>query len=200
VWVDVGAGTARNLEFFPVETLKSRFSKIYILDISPSLLEVARKRVVAAGLQDVVELVLADFTDLSPRGRAALPAAGSADLVTFSYSLSMIPDKTAALRQACTLLRPGGALALADFFARGETSLTAKPLTMYFAKSYDYFCRIWFKQDGVHLLRDSIFNAVEPDTITYVHGERFRGAVPLVPFLRPWHGIWIALKGDDDTA
>lgn len=40
VWVDVGAGTARNLEFFPVETLKRRFSQIYILDISASLLYV----------------------------------------------------------------------------------------------------------------------------------------------------------------
>lgn len=37
-WVDVGAGTARNLEFFSVETLRRRFSKIYVLDISASLL------------------------------------------------------------------------------------------------------------------------------------------------------------------
>lgn len=67
-WIDVGAGTARNLEFFPIETLKRRFAKIYILDISPSLLEVARRRVEEAGLTDVVELVLADFTDLSEKG------------------------------------------------------------------------------------------------------------------------------------
>lgn len=84
--------------------------------------EVARKRVAAAGLESIVELVLADFTDLSPNGRKALPEAGSVDIVTFSYSLSMIPDKSAALRQAASLLKPQGVLALADFFARGETS------------------------------------------------------------------------------
>lgn len=46
VWVDVGGGTARNLEFFPVEIIKKYFSAIYILDISASLLETAQKRCV----------------------------------------------------------------------------------------------------------------------------------------------------------
>lgn len=87
-----------------------------------SLSEVARNRVHAAGLEDLVELVLADFTDLSDMGRAVLPQAGSADLVTFSYSLSMIPSKQAALRQAAMLLKDGGFLAVADFFAHGESS------------------------------------------------------------------------------
>ena len=119
VWIDVGAGTARNLEFFPVETLRRRFEKIYILDISASLLEVARQRVEKAGLSDIVELVLADFTDLSAAGKAALPPAGSADLVTFSYSLSMIPDKAAALRQAARLINDTGAVGVADFFQQG---------------------------------------------------------------------------------
>jgi betaine lipid synthase len=44
VWVDVGGGTARNLEYFPVEVIRKYFKKIYILDISASLLEVAQKR------------------------------------------------------------------------------------------------------------------------------------------------------------
>ena len=44
VWVDVGGGTARNLEFLPVEVIRKTFKQIYILDISASLLEVASKR------------------------------------------------------------------------------------------------------------------------------------------------------------
>ena len=44
VWVDVGGGTARNLEFFTVETIRKYFKAIYIVDISASLLEVATKR------------------------------------------------------------------------------------------------------------------------------------------------------------
>ena len=39
IWVDVGGGTARNLEFFPLDTLRQHFSHIYIVDVSHSLLE-----------------------------------------------------------------------------------------------------------------------------------------------------------------
>jgi len=44
VWVDVGGGTARNLEYFTVETIRKFFKAIYIVDISESLLEVAKRR------------------------------------------------------------------------------------------------------------------------------------------------------------
>lgn len=35
--------------------------------------------------------------------------------------------------------------------------------------------------------------------VVYVHGERFRGAVPLIPMLRPWHGVWFAQKVSGDV-
>jgi ubiquinone/menaquinone biosynthesis C-methylase UbiE len=44
VWVDVGGGTARNLEYFSPEVIRKYFSAIYILDISASLLEMAQRR------------------------------------------------------------------------------------------------------------------------------------------------------------
>lgn len=44
VWIDVGGGTARNLEFFTPETIKKYFKAIYIVDISASLLEIAQQR------------------------------------------------------------------------------------------------------------------------------------------------------------
>lgn len=44
------------------------------------------------------------------------------NLVTFSYSLSMIPDKRAALKQAARLLAPGGAIGIADFFYHGSSA------------------------------------------------------------------------------
>lgn len=44
VWIDIGGGTARNLEFFPVETIRKYFKKIVICDISASLLEIAKRR------------------------------------------------------------------------------------------------------------------------------------------------------------
>eukprot|EP00055_Hartaetosiga_balthica_P010606 m.45773 g.45773 ORF g.45773 m.45773 type:complete len:764 (-) comp7235_c3_seq1:359-2650(-) len=195
VWIDVGAGTARNLEFFPINTLKRRFEKIYILDISPSLLEIAQERVEKAGLSDLVELVLADFTDLSEVGMAALPKAHSADIITFSYSLSMIPDKDAALAQAMRLLKPDGAIGIADFFAEAEKMDDSKPISNVLSTVYDTGCRLWFKQDGVHLLPNDRFDVLAENGIEAVCSERFRGSVPLLPILRPWHGIWIGRKG-----
>jgi betaine lipid synthase len=44
VWIDVGGGTARNLEFFTPETIQKYFKAIYIVDISASLLEIAQRR------------------------------------------------------------------------------------------------------------------------------------------------------------
>jgi betaine lipid synthase len=50
VWIDVGGGTARNLEFFSVDVLRKYFSAIFILDISASLLEIAQNRFVIESL------------------------------------------------------------------------------------------------------------------------------------------------------
>lgn len=44
VWVDVGGGTARNLEYFTPEMVRKYFTRIVIVDISTSLLETAKKR------------------------------------------------------------------------------------------------------------------------------------------------------------
>jgi hypothetical protein len=44
VWLDVGGGTARNLEYFTVEVIRKYFKTIVIVDISASLLEIAKNR------------------------------------------------------------------------------------------------------------------------------------------------------------
>ena len=152
VWVDVGGGTARNLEYFTVETLRGNFSKIYIVDISPSLLEVARQRVAAMGLQDMVEVVECDFTDAS--ALSSLPAMGCADVITFSYSLSMIPKQQAAMTSASKLLKKGGIVAIADFFLKGNYDDCLPPLSKKVRQLESAFHKLWFALDHVHLLGD----------------------------------------------
>jgi protein-L-isoaspartate O-methyltransferase len=93
VWVDLGGGTAANLEHLR-EHLRV-FKKVVVLDLCRPLIEVARQRVAANGWGDVVELVVGDATDPAVPG---MPKAGSVDVVTLSYSLTMIPDWQAALR------------------------------------------------------------------------------------------------------
>ncbi len=74
---------------------------MYVLDLCDPLLEVARRRVRTNGWTEKVRPVLGDACDESLLGAPdGLPAPGSVDVVTFSYSLTMIPDWRAALEVA----------------------------------------------------------------------------------------------------
>jgi S-adenosylmethionine-diacylgycerolhomoserine-N-methlytransferase len=106
VWVDMGAGTGANLEAIgqSIGTLR----RCYVVDLSASMLSVARRRVLQHGWTNV-ETVQADVTQFTP-------AAGEADVVTFSYSLTMVPDWIAALENAAAMLKPGGTIGVVDFY------------------------------------------------------------------------------------
>lgn len=110
IWVDIGGGTGWNIEamsqFVNVEEF---FSSVYLVDFSPSLCEVARKRFARLGwknvkvvCQDARTFRLEDHeAHIGSSDEFALPASatydddetpssGGADLLTMSYSLSMI--------------------------------------------------------------------------------------------------------------
>lgn len=100
VWVDLGGGTGYNIEamqaFLDVPTF---FSEVWLVDFSPSLCEIARQRFARLGWKVRVVCQDARYFRLPSRGAAdeksVVPAAdpdAQADLVTMSYSLSMIPD------------------------------------------------------------------------------------------------------------
>ena len=106
VWVEMGGGTGSNLEYFGADI--SQLGKIYVVDLASSLLDVASERAQRSGWTNV-EVVEADATKFRP-------AEGQADVVTFSYSLTMIPDWIAALDNAQAMLKPGGRIGVVDFF------------------------------------------------------------------------------------
>ncbi len=89
IWVDMGGGTGANLENFG-EDLR-RWDKVYVVDLSKSLLEVAADRAEKNGWTNV-EVIHADATEFQ------LPQ--PANVFTFSYSLTMIPDWFAAIDAA----------------------------------------------------------------------------------------------------
>jgi betaine lipid synthase len=83
--------------FLPVDT---SFSHIYVVDLSPSLCEVARKRFERLGwtnvtvvCQDARKFRLPTDAEPAPTDDGSEPQYGLADLVTMSYSLSMIPGR-----------------------------------------------------------------------------------------------------------
>ena len=104
VWVDVGGGTARILEYFEADVIREYFQAIYVIDVSSSLLKIARRRVKAMGLGDIVHIIERDISEenmLSSFG--VFPH--SVDVVTFSYSLSMMQCKAVAMDNASKLVK-----------------------------------------------------------------------------------------------
>ena len=190
VWIDIGGGTARNLEYFTPEIIRKYFKAIYIVDISASLLEMAQRRINSMGVQDICKVVEHDVTASSMM--SLLPPANSVDVITMSYSFSMIPDQKAAITNATTLLKKGGMIAIADFFLHGNYDDCLSPLFSTLRKLEVIFHRTWFAQDHVHLLSDEQMEGFAG--LETVWDNRFRGAVPFLPFLRPYHGVYCMQK------
>jgi S-adenosylmethionine-diacylgycerolhomoserine-N-methlytransferase len=132
--VELGAGTGRNLGFLGERLAGLR--NIDLVDLCPALLEQARRRTL--GLPNV-RVVEADAATYRP--------AGQVELVYFSYSLTMIPDWGGALRNALSMLKPGGRLGVVDFYV--SEAYPPPGLARHNAFSRWFWPR-WFGHDGVH--------------------------------------------------
>jgi len=141
--LDLGGGTGSNIE--TLGDRLGRFEKVTIVDLCPSLLEAARRRIERNGWANV-ETALADVTTYDPPG-------GPVDLITFSYSLTMIPDWFLALERARTLLKPGGMIGVVDFYVARKWP--APGMRRHSALSR-WFWRSWFASDNVFLSPDHL--------------------------------------------
>ena len=146
IWVDMGAGTGANLQMAGDEVVKS-FAKIYLVDMSPSLLAVAKKRCEENGWHHV-EVVEGDATTWMPE-----EGLGGVHLVTFSYSLTMIPDWFAAIDNANALLATDGTLAVVDFYAARKHPDAGLRANGWLQRS---FWPVWFANDNVFLSADHV--------------------------------------------
>lgn len=107
--LEIGCGTGRNLVAAARRWPSARFAG---LDISPVMLEGARRAVARRGLEGRVDLLAADACDF-----AADPRLGGRrfDRVFLSYTLSMIPGWERAIEEALAVLAPGGSVHIVDF-------------------------------------------------------------------------------------
>jgi|TARA_R110000824_G_scaffold238689_1_gene427421 S-adenosylmethionine-diacylgycerolhomoserine-N-methlytransferase len=107
--LEIGCGTARNL----VQAAKVwPEAELYGFDISSEMLKVARKNLAQSGMRDRITLFHGDAENPA----LAMPlTVRSFDRIFLSFCLSMIPDWQGAIRQAMTLLAPGGELHIVDF-------------------------------------------------------------------------------------
>ena len=141
VWVDMGGGTGSNMAGFGARL--SELKKVYILDLAKPLLNIADERIKKAGWTNV-ETVEADAT-------AWVPPEGKADVVTFSYSLTMFPDWFRAVDHALSILKPGGLIGVVDFYVARKFPHQRQEAQGFATRS---FWPAWFSCDNVFLSAD----------------------------------------------
>lgn len=107
--LEIGCGTARNL----VQAAKVwPDAEFYGFDISSEMLKAARKNLAHHRLKDRITLFHGDAENPA---RAMPLTVRTFDRIFLSFCLSMIPDWQGAIRQALSLLAPGGELHIVDF-------------------------------------------------------------------------------------
>lgn len=193
IWLDMGGGTGANLEFFlapmpqapspepPNPSRVAGLEKIYVLDLSHSLLEIANQRIAAAGWTNI-ETVEADATTFKP-------PCGQVDVVTFSYSLTMIPDWFAALENALSILKPGGTIGVVDFYVSRKFASDGLTRHGWFTRT---FWPTWFALDNVFPSADHVpFLHRHFDVI---HFQEHRAKVPYVPLARVPYYLFVGRK------
>ncbi len=169
VWVDLGGGTGANLQWLGDRIHKLR--RVYIVDLSTSLLEVARQRAQARGWHNV-ETVRDD-------AKTFRPAEGEADVVTFSYALTMIPDWYAAVANAEAILKPGGTIGVVDFYVSRKHPVAGMARHGWLTRA---FWPLWFGIDNVFLSPDHLPLLQHRFETIALREERAR--IPYVPLGR----------------
>lgn len=181
VWIDVGGGTGANLEALGDRI--HRLRRVLLVDLSPSLLEIARQRRDRLGWNNV-EIVEADATTFSISDELA-------DVVTFSYSLTMIPDWFAALDNARRLLRDGGYVGVVDFYVSRKFTASPRQQHGWMTRS---FWPLWFGRDNVFLSPDHLPYLMDrfcPDQI-----DEGRAKIPYLPRVRVPYYRYIGRKAE----
>jgi S-adenosylmethionine-diacylgycerolhomoserine-N-methlytransferase len=155
---EVGCGTGRNLI-----ALARRHAGVacYGIDASQAMLQTARAAVDRAGLGERIQLRHGLAEELDPGTAFGLES--PFDVIVFAYSLSMIPTWRLAIGRAIAALRPGGTIAIVDFWDQRD-------LPAWFARSL----RAWLALFDVH---------PRPELIEELRNERGI-AVSLSPLYR----------------
>ncbi|KAF2115984.1 hypothetical protein BDV96DRAFT_492393 [Lophiotrema nucula] len=169
VWVDIGGGTGHNVEQMNAFVSVSDFFRaVYVVDLSPSLCDMAKKRFSRLGWSNVkvicqdartFRLHEHEHRNLANDRKETIyenADVGGAELVTMSYALSMIPEFYPVIDSICSLLNPNGVVGVIDFYVQSSVEYVGRNYTggvidrhcMWISR---VFWRTWFEIDRVNL-------------------------------------------------
>ncbi|KAJ2820373.1 hypothetical protein GGI24_004506 [Coemansia furcata] len=157
IWIDLGGGTGWNIEQMDLLYGISNFECVYLVDLCQPLCKVAERRFQDKGwtnvkviCQDALSFVL---PELAGQDR------GQIDLVTMSYSLSMIENFYPVVDRITSLLNPQtGFIGVADFYVSGTAGPSGRrdaEKAGVLGYQCSWFTRVfwqhWFEFDHVYL-------------------------------------------------
>lgn len=172
VWLEMAGGTGHCLEFLGDRL--HRLKRVHIVDVSPSLLAKAQERIERHGWTNVECHLLDAAVDPLPVDRA--------DVATFSYSLSMIPDWFAAIDRVRGALAPGGTIGVCDFHLARKYPQPGHPHHSALGR---VFWQLFFGGDDVFPNVDHLpYLQQRFRTLDVAFG---RGRIPYLPLWAPWY-------------
>lgn len=194
VWIDIGGGTGLNIEKMDkrVASLSQNFSAVYLVDLSTSLCGIARDRMAKQGWTNVHVICGDACTFEIPDDHA--------DLVTFSYSLSMIPLYHSAIDHAEKILNPdSGVICSVDFGVQSESNSIGRTNTVggmvdrHVPWAFRTFWRVWFECDKV-FLDPSRREYLEYKFGTVKSVNRYNLKLGKIPYY-----IWVGVNKQEDA-
>jgi betaine lipid synthase len=124
-------------EYIPI----SSFHTVYLVDITPSLCEVAQKRFDKLGWTNVKVLCLDALEFVLEEEDEDIEIG----LVTMSYSLSMMQSPYPIIDKICDdMLSPRGIIGVVDFGISNKNADPAQDPTRYHSKLTRWFWSLWF--------------------------------------------------------
>jgi S-adenosylmethionine-diacylgycerolhomoserine-N-methlytransferase len=169
--LDLGGGTGYNVELLAgLECLRV----VEIVDLCPSLLRMACQRIEQRRWNNV-HAVRADAARYQPEQ-------GPIDGIIFSYSLTMMPEWYRAIDNAWRMLRPGGHIAVVDYYVSRKWPA---PDHERHGAFYRWFWPWLFGFGNVFPSADHL--PYLESRFEVVHREELYGAMPYVPFGAPYY-------------
>jgi ubiquinone/menaquinone biosynthesis C-methylase UbiE len=166
--VDLGTGPGD----IPIEIVRRvPGARVVAVDLAESMLEVARRKVAAAGVTSAVELLRGDVKATGLRQ-------ASFDLVVSNSTAHHLPDPLSLFREVARIVRPGGAFLIRDLF-RPPTVEAARAVVERVAPNDS--------PRQKRLFLDSLFAALTLDEVRdLAHEAGLRGARVAVVSDRHW--------------